>query len=335
MPEERLDNQQPELVEQLPDIQPRVGAWAKFPEMYRGPSDVIKAHIRAIRFNPSIFLPQEPLPKDVKRGEPLPLELEVKALLKSNMVGDNSLAMVTNEELLSIASQLWGLDDERLLALRKEILPSAQEWLDQQSEQEKRKWGETQEAKDRFLLEAWNTDRMDLLTDLVATLPSNQVANVEGLAGRYKNLQRPIVEALGTELEAVAGVEDENARREQVHALADRLRDVVGQLTYLAPDEIEEVNGNEQQKGFVFLDTFKDIYPELYRSAALAKKRYQAIQIRGVSNSQGEEVHLLQVRNEAKKKLVYGAKNNRSVRSLGDKLLRRGEKVEDIQRGLK
>ncbi len=293
---------------------------------YKSPDEALIRYVGFIRTVPEMYLPKELLPPNRKLSQPLPLDLEIKALVLAGLIGDQN-ALVTSSELITSGYNVWGLNTEELKGLKEEILPSAREWADKQIETDKEKIKENQESKERFLLESWNVDRMDLLADLISSLPSRQVRNIKELVERYKNIQRPIIASLAKELEEIVKIEDSNTRRETVHELANKLIGIVGYLTYLTPNEIREINQFEHSKGFLFLDTFRDIFPLIYNSSTLAKQRDELFETTGRFVSSGKEADLINQREGAIDSLLYGAKDNHSVRSRLDKLRgRRGRR---------
>lgn len=298
----------------------RKGAWTEFPEFYKGPQDAITQTLKILRGDPRPFisdLPQVPLPKNYKSGNPLPVELEIAFLLRMGAVGDRARSMVTHNELLEIARNIWGFDEAAFQRFKSEVFPTAQTWVEQFFEKERQKFALQKETTNVFFLTTWNAERLDMLSSLMLANLPKKITNIAAMIDRYKRIQRKTIKEVQQSFQTLA-LDSPPERQQQIDHLVQETINIISQLTYLTSSELDEITSMERQKGFIFLDTLVEIMPDLYETIVLAKRRQSNLNAGGFHGARGDDAISLGQRESALGKLVFGAKDNTSKRGIVD-----------------
>lgn len=278
--------------------------------------------IREIPAVRSFLLPGKQIP-NTKSGEPLPFELEVQALVKAGEVGnDPENNGVLIDEFFEVAPKIWNLTQEQRRNLVKDYRPKIEQWTkdrDDEFRQLALDIDKKKEGKSLFFLRTWDQARFEKLLGILSAVPESKVPNAQQLTERFKNLQMPVIKSIPAKITAALTIENNPQRLRELQALVDSISTHIQQLTYLTAEELDEITSNEEKKGYLYLDSFAAIYPQLYQTV-------QTVKTATVEYKTSAEVVALNLRQEALEGLVYGAKTNVETRSIIDKLTNRGSK---------
>src|SRR5579885_513303 len=269
------------------------GAWNKFAEMngWQSPVDALHQSLGLIR-NAPIFLQMagELLPEDHQRGDPLPIDLELKALLFTGTVGRDPRSLVTIDEFLAAAPSVWNMTSEQIRGLKEQMLPEAEMWLSVQREKQVERYETEKEGENRFLLLSWDSQRFQVLTEQV--LPQSDMQSIQQLLRAFTKFQREALRQAFDSARNALEIGDTSTRR-------------------------AEISRNEQAKGYLFLDSIADQLPTLDRTYEAGRIYHDTLQKEGTYFSDdSQQIQLLAERERAISQLLYGAKTQHSVQGI-------------------
>lgn len=299
---------------------PKIGAWRKFPDIYKKPEDAILQTLRMLRANPQAFFRDE---TSVPSSKPLALEKELEMLLKVGAIGDAPTALVTISEFRDVAAGVWGLNYAQEQRLFEETLHEAERKVQEQLQQSRAEMAQVREKKQLFILRTWSPERFTLLEELLLGLNTSPEVDFKISVTRFNALELPKVLELQARVEKVINQGNQAERRIELDLLTGTVLDVIHRLVYTTDDEVDLITSTEQRQGYLFLDSLASAASTFYRTAAVAKKRAQSLQLQGSHTSGGEEAFLLDQREQAINGLLYGANTSTSTRSLSDRIRRR------------
>ena len=312
------------------------GAWTEFADTngWTKPADPINESLRRLRSDDPSYLDRflrEPntVPDNHQPGEPLPIDIELKALFAQGAIGREPQSMVTVEEFLSAAPEIWGLNPGQVAHLRDHTLPEIEAWVQVWDEKEKESRHEEIERQNRFILQTWAQPRFHtLLTDVLPHVTSQDIHTALQAFQRFhgNDLERAFDAA-----EDAQGIDDAEQRRQAMQKSVDIILGLAARITRLHPTELNKIAENERFHGYLFLDSLAEQYPLFESSYDEAHKMEENLNATGAHVSQGAEFELLRRREEAIESLRYGAKDARSVQSFESYLQDEGRRAPNTK----
>lgn len=309
---------------------PERGAWIQFAEQnnWVGPQDCVRSTLQTYRGMPRELLQtilQEDISDDHQPGDPLPLDLELRALCRTGVVS-GSRAMLTEDELLAAAPKVWGLNEEAMETFRLRTLPEAEAFGNKKQEEEGEQFKKEQEEKNKFILETWDQKRFDMLVQQVLpTVSPADVSNIQTLLQELTTRQIDTLKSNSIAAQAALAIKNPVARRETLESVVVERLGLASELTYLTPEELQKI-AEKEQSGYVYLNSIAEHFSVLHRTEQMQKQKERIFNEKGshTSSNRGQIVSL-EERKLAIESFVYGADNNVSIQTVNDLLSGRGD----------